>query len=63
MTKSIAGGILFSWKFLPGENAFSYVNDCKADMVTFTALAKNLFLENYYNTKVHVAGLGEHFIP
>ena len=30
-------------------------------MATFTALAKILSLENYYNAKI--AGLGENFIP
>ena len=56
--------IPYSWKFSPGENLsvifFSCVKDCIADMATFTALAKSLSLENYYNTKIAV--LGENLI-
>ena len=61
-----------SWKFSPisppahiDENIylFSCVKDCIVDMATVTALTKILSLENYYNTKIHVAGLGENFIP
>ena len=40
---------------------FSCVKDCITDMSTFTALAKFLSLENYYNTKI--AWLGKNFIP
>ena len=49
---------------LIGENFickyFSHVKECIADMAMFTALAKILSLENYYNTKI--AGLDENFI-
>ena len=38
---------------------FSCVNDCIADMATFTALAKILSLKSYCNTKI--AGVGENF--
>ena len=37
----------------------SCVNDYIEDMVTFTALVKNYFIEHFCNTKV--AGLGEIF--
>ena len=54
--------ILYSQKFSPGENFFpSCVKDCIADMATFTALAKILSLDNYYNTKI--AELVENFYP
>ena len=68
--------ILYSWKFCQEKNfakiatcshcrkLFFCVKDCIVDMVTSTALAKTLSLENYYNTNIHICNwLGENFIP